>query len=197
MKQVVIASNNAHKIDEIKNALAIADWEYISLSEAGFQGDIVEDADSFVGNAAIKAHAVHEALSCAVLADDSGLAVDALNGAPGVYSARYAGEHGNDAANNEKLLQELDAVAGPDRSARFVCALVFVDEDGSETSVTGSVEGYIGHYARGEEGFGYDPLFLPEAYEGKKSFAELTQEEKSAISHRGSALAKLKEKISK
>lgn len=195
-KTVIIASNNAHKAQEIANALSFPGWEFKTLREAGVTSDPAEDADTFEGNARIKAHAAHQASDgAAVLADDSGLEVDALNGAPGVFSARYAGEHGNDADNNAKLLAELAGVPDEERTARFVCSLVFVDEDGTEVTARGTVEGRIGHELRGDEGFGYDPLFLPDAFGGEKTMAEVTQEEKAAVSHRGNALRALREKL--
>lgn len=197
MKTVVIATNNAHKVSEIRSALDFEGWEFKTLAEAGLVSDPVEDADSFEGNARIKAEAAREAartagLEVAVLADDSGLAVDALEGAPGVYSSRYAGADGDDAANNAKLLAELTAVPDDRRTARFVCTLVFIDVDGAETVARGTIEGTIGHELRGEEGFGYDPLFLPDAYEGVRSLAEVSQAEKNLISHRGNALRQLR-----
>ncbi len=131
----------------------------------------------------------------AVLADDSGLEVDALDGAPGVWSARYAGEGADDAANNAKLLAALDGMPDEERTARFVCTLVFIDEGGNRVDAQGTVEGRIGHAQRGAEGFGYDPFFLPDAYGGEKTFAEVPQQEKSKISHRGRALAELRSKL--
>lgn len=196
MKKIVIASNNAHKISEIETALDFEGWEFFSLRELGVISEPEEDADSFEGNARIKARAAHEATGLAALADDSGLVVDALDGAPGVYSARYAGEQGDDADNNTKLLVEMADVSEEDRTARFVCCLVFIDEDGSEMVATGVVEGTIGYTPRGAEGFGYDPLFFPLKYNGDKTFAELSQDEKNTISHRGNALRKLKDMIS-
>lgn len=196
-KTVIIASNNAHKAQEIANALSFPGWEFKALKEAGVASDPAEDADTFEGNARIKAHAAHQASGGeAVLADDSGLEVDALNGAPGVFSARYAGEHGNDADNNAKLLAELANVPDDERTARFVCSLVFVDENGTEVTARGTVEGRIGHELHGDEGFGYDPLFLPDVFGGEKTMAEVTQEEKAAVSHRGNALRALREKLS-
>ncbi|MCR2035854.1 RdgB/HAM1 family non-canonical purine NTP pyrophosphatase [Adlercreutzia mucosicola] len=198
MKTVVIATNNAHKVSEIRTALNFPGWEFETLSEAGLASDPAEDADSFEGNARIKAEAARAAAAAAgcgpvaVLADDSGLEVDALDGAPGVYSSRYAGTDGDDAANNAKLLAELAAVPDEERTARFVCTLVFIDEDGVETVARGTVEGAIGRQGRGEEGFGYDPLFLPEAYDGRLTLAEVSQSEKNGISHRGSALRHLR-----
>lgn len=200
MKTVVIATNNAHKVSEIRSALDFEGWEFRTLSEAGLVSDPAEDADSFEGNSRIKAEAARataqaDGLACAVLADDSGLEVDALDGAPGVYSSRYAGADGDDAANNAKLLAELAEVPDGKRTARFACTLVFIDEDGAETVARGTVEGAIGHEPRGEEGFGYDPLFFPDAFGGKRTLAEVSQAEKNAISHRGCALRALRDKL--
>ena len=185
MKTVVIASNNAHKIDEIRVALDFEGWEFASLKEAGVASDPEENAETFEGNARIKARAAH----------DSGLEVDALQGEPGVRSARYAGVHGDDAANNRKLLEKLAGIPDAERTARFVCALVFVDEDGTELTARGTVEGRIGYEEKGTEGFGYDPLFLPDDFDGSRTFAEVSQSEKTAISHRGRALNDLKAQI--
>lgn len=200
MKTVVIATNNAHKVSEIRSALNFEGWEFKTLAEAGLASDPVEDADSFEGNARIKARAAAEAvraasLTAAVLADDSGLAVDALNGAPGVYSSRYAGADGDDGANNAKLLAELAAVPDGERTARFVCTLVFMDEDGTETVARGTIEGAIGREARGSEGFGYDPLFIPDAFGGALTLAEVPQARKNAVSHRGNALRALRDSL--
>lgn len=200
MKTVVIATNNAHKVSEIRSALDFEGWQFQTLAEAGIVSDPAEDADSFEGNARIKARAAWEAaraagLRAAVLADDSGLVVDALDGAPGVYSSRYAGADGDDAANNAKLLRELAAVPDGDRVARFACTLVFIDEDGDETVARGAVEGKIGREGRGSEGFGYDPLFLPDAFGGARTLAEVSQGEKNLISHRGNALRHLRDAL--
>ncbi len=201
MKTVVIATNNAHKASEIRSALNFEGWEFKTLREAGLASDPAEDADTFEGNSRIKAESARAAAKAAfgrnvaVLADDSGLEVDALGGAPGVYSARYAGEDGDDAANNAKLLSELAQVPDGERTARFVCTLVFIDEDGAEAVSRGTIEGAIGRVARGDEGFGYDPLFLPDAFNGARTLAEVPQAEKNAISHRGGALRALREKL--
>lgn len=196
MKTVILATNNAHKASEISHALDFPGWEFKTLREAGIESDPAEDADSFIGNARIKALAAREASGgMAVLADDSGLEVDALGGDPGVYSSRYAGEDGNDDANNAKLFAELEGVPDAERTARFVCTLVFIDEDGTEIDARGTIEGHIGHDLRGTEGFGYDPLFFPVEYAGEKTLAEVPQEDKNAISHRGNALRNLYDKI--
>ena len=193
MKTVVIATNNAHKVAEIKTALNFEGWEFKTLRELGIESNPEEDADTFEGNARIKACAAHEASGgLAALADDSGLAVDALDGAPGVYSSRYAGVDGDDAANNAKLFAELADVPDERRTARFVCTLVFVDEDGAETVARGTIEGRIGYELRGNEGFGYDPLFLPDEFGGELTLAEVSQNQKNAISHRGNALRALR-----
>lgn len=196
MKTVVLATNNAHKVSEIATALSFPAWKFHTLRDLGLESDPAEDADSFAGNARIKARAAHEASGgLAALADDSGLAVDALGGAPGVHSARYAGEPCDDAANNAKLLAALRGVPDALRTARFVSTLVFVDEDGSETVASGTIEGRIGHEERGREGFGYDPLFLPDVFSGTRTFAEVGRDEKNAVSHRGCALRKLRAKL--
>lgn len=196
MKTVLIASNNAHKATEIAEALDFPGWEFKTLAQAGVASDPVEDAGTFLGNARIKARAAQAASGgMAVLADDSGLEVDALGGAPGVYSARFAGEPTDDAANNAKLLDELSAVADADRTARFVCQLVYLDEQGGEVDARGTVEGRIGHEERGEYGFGYDPLFLAEVFGFTRSLAEALPEEKNAVSHRGNALRELRAKL--
>lgn len=197
MTTVLIASNNAHKATEIAEALDFPGWEFKTLKQVGVSSDPVEDAETFLGNARIKAHAAQQASGgMPVLADDSGLEVDALDGAPGVHSARYAGEPCDDAANNAKLLDALSDVADEARTARFVCQLVFLDENGNEVNARGTVEGRIAHEAHGENGFGYDPLFLPEVFGFERSLGEAKPEEKNAVSHRGNALRELRAKLS-
>lgn len=191
-KTVIIATNNAHKVEEIEHALDFEGWEFKSLKEAGVESSPDETGTTFEENARIKARAAYELTGKAVLADDSGLVVDALNGAPGVYSSRFAGEDGNDDANNKKLLGELSDVPDDQRTARFMCVLVFIDEDGTETVAQGSVEGKIGYEIKGEGGFGYDPLFWPECFNFECTLAEVTQENKNKVSHRGNALRELK-----
>ncbi len=195
-KRVIIATNNAHKVTEIRDTFAGLGWECLSLREAGIDSDPEETGETFVENARIKARAAHELSGCAVLADDSGLIVDALDGAPGVYSSRYAGEDGNDAANNALLLKNLEGVSEKDRTAHFSCVLVFIDEDGTETVAEGRVDGLIGFEEQGSEGFGYDPLFLPDDFDNEKTFAELGLAEKQKVSHRARALASLLEQLS-
>lgn len=197
MTTVLIASNNAHKATEIAEALDFPGWEFKTLKQVGVSSDPAEDAETFLGNARIKAHAAQQASGgMPMLADDSGLEVDALDGAPGVHSARYAGEPCDDAANNAKLLDALSDVADEARTARFVCQLVFLDENGNEVDARGTVEGRIAHEAHGENGFGYDPLFLPEVFGFERSLGEAKPEEKNAVSHRGNALRELRAKLS-
>lgn len=197
---VVIATNNAHKVGEIRTALDFEGWEFATLAEAGLESDPAEDADSFLGNARIKAAAAQEAaraagMTCAVLADDSGLEVDALGGQPGVYSSRYAGVDGDDAANNAKLLHEMAHLPDDQRTARFVCTLVFLDENGGETVARGTIEGRIAHEEAGEGGFGYDPLFVPDCFGGSVTLAQVSQDEKNGVSHRGNALRTLRDAL--
>ncbi len=191
----MVATANRGKVAEIRSALGFEGWELVTAADLGAEPlDVEETGATFEENARLKAHAYREAFGCAALADDSGLEVDALGGEPGVYSSRYAGPGATDADNNAKLLEELAGVADAGRGARFRCVMVFVDEDGAETVVSGACEGSIAHEGRGEGGFGYDPLFLPTATPGH-SMAELGREEKSAISHRGAALRALREAL--
>lgn len=198
MKTVILATNNAHKVSEISNALDFPGWEFKTLREMGIESDPEEDADTFLGNARIKAMAAHEASGgMAALADDSGLEVDALGGAPGVYSSRYAGEDATDENNNDKLIAELAGVPDDERTARFVCTLSFIDEDGSEQTARGTIEGRIGYEPQGDGGFGYDPLFWPDVFEGTCTLAEVPQARKNEVSHRGNALRALRSDLEK
>lgn len=190
MDKILIASNNAGKIREISDMLSGFGWSFTSMSEAGVDCDPIEDADTYLGNAEIKAREIHALTGMPVIADDSGLEVDAIGGAPGVFSARYAGSGHDDAANNEKLLNALSGVPVEKRTARYVCTLVFIDANGHEVSASGSVEGTIGTQESGTGGFGYDPLFT--RIGDCVTFGELRQSEKDAISHRGKALVNLK-----
>lgn len=194
LRRVVVATGNAHKVTEIRAALPDLGFEFIAAAQAGVWIEPEESGETFVANARIKARAAFELYGCAALADDSGLEVDALGGAPGVRSARYAGEDATDAHNNEKLLSALEGLAADRRGARFRCVIVFITEDGSELVAEGSCEGQIGLSPRGEAGFGYDPLFLPDAVPGR-TMAELSLAEKTAISHRGAALAALRTQL--
>ena len=189
--ELVIASNNRHKVQEIRSILSGTFDRICSLADLSIEVDPEETAPDFLGNALIKARAVAEYTDKAVLADDSGLEVTALNGAPGVHSARYAGEPVSDDANNEKLLAEMKNVS--DRSARFVTTIVLLFPNGDTVSAEGEVKGEILTEKRGENGFGYDPLFY--SFELKKTFGEATAVEKNAVSHRGRALAALLKKL--
>lgn len=185
---LVVASGNAHKIKELQHIFGDY-YTVVSMKALGCDIDIDENADTFAGNAVIKAEAVCEATGWPTLADDSGLAVDALNGEPGVYSARYCGHHGDDEANNDKLLAKLADVT--DRSAAFHCAIALKIPGREALVAEGLCPGTILYERRGNGGFGYDPLFLYEPLE--KTFAELTEEEKNAISHRARASEKMLE----
>lgn len=194
MKKLIVASNNQHKIEEIKNILSKYNMEVVSLKEAGIDIDIEETGVTFEENVHIKAQAIKDITDDAmVLADDSGLMVDALGGEPGVYSARYSGEHGDAKANNRKLLSELKDVSRNERNARFVCAMELIVNEDTIINVIGEVHGYIIDEETGENGFGYDPLFYYPEFQ--KTFAQMSSEEKNSISHRGRALEKLEDKI--
>ena len=185
--RLVIASNNKNKVREIKEILGDRFDAVIPMREAGIELDVVEDADSFMGNARKKAVEAAALLpDDAVLADDSGLCVDALGGAPGVYSARYAGEGHDDAANRKKLLEALSDVPFSERNAHFACAMVLILPDGSEINAYGTVDGRILFGEKGENGFGYDSLFLYEP--AGKTFAEISPALKNQVSHRRNAL---------
>lgn len=192
VRRVIVATGNRGKLAEIRSALDFEGWEFVTAADLGAQAlEIEETGETFLANARLKAHAYRAAFGLAALADDSGLEVDALGGAPGVYSSRYAGSGASDADNNVKLLAALADVPAHSRTARFRSVIVLVDEHGAETVAEGTCEGAIGHGPRGESGFGYDPLFLPHATAGR-TMAELAMAEKNAISHRGAALRALK-----
>lgn len=190
-KRVVVATKNAGKLAEIRAALPFPGWEFVSSAELGDWPDVEETGATFEENALIKALAARERFGFPALADDSGLEVDALDGEPGVYSSRYAGPCATDSDNNARLLLALADVPDSERTARFRCVMVFVDEDDTRTIATGTCEGRIGFEPRGDNGFGYDPLFVPDATPGRR-MAELDLAEKNAISHRGSALRALR-----
>ena len=192
--EVVLASGNAHKIKEIKEILSPLGIVITTLSENGYQDlDIEETGSTFSENSKIKAEAVHDLLGKAALADDSGLCVDALDGAPGVFSARYAGVDKDDDRNNEKLLAELSKKEGVSRKAQYECVLTLITDEGREVVVSGKCHGTIGYSEVGDNGFGYDPLFIPDGFD--KTFAELEPSQKNAISHRRRALEALKHEL--
>lgn len=189
-KRLVIASDNAGKIREFHALLEPFGFDVISMREAGFSGEIIEDGDTFAENAHIKARAVFEATGLPTMADDSGLVIDFLNGAPGVYSARYAGEGASDEERCERVLSEMNGVPRELRDARFVCAIYFIYAEDDEYSVRGEVCGYIGDEPVGRNGFGYDPIFM---LNDDESMATIGDEEKNEISHRAMAFKKLSE----
>ncbi len=190
MKTVVIASNNLNKIREFKSILSIPGIEFKGLKEMGIDIDVEENGNSFFDNALIKAKAISEKYNVIAISDDSGLEVEALNGAPGIYSARYAGTH-DDEDNNRLLLKNLQGVEN--RKARYVCNIVVYYPNGKYLSVEDYCYGYIIDDRRGTNGFGYDPYFYVDEY--KKTLAEVSLEEKNKISHRAKALRRLKEKL--
>ena len=187
--KIVFATNNAHKLSEVSAVLG-NDFELVTLREVGITEDILETGATLDENASIKARYVYERTGLNCFADDTGLEVEALGGAPGVHSARYATDGHDFAANNRKLLRELEGKAN--RKARFRTVISLI-VDGIERQVEGIVEGEITTSESGAEGFGYDPLFMPEGYD--RTFAEMSAEEKNAISHRGRAVAKLVEML--
>ena len=186
MTRIIFATGNAHKMEEIREILRDLPCELLSMKEAGIECDIVEDGKTFAENAMIKAKAVCKASGCVTLADDSGLCVDYLDGAPGIYSARWMGEETSYHVKNNELIRLLEGVPDEKRSARFVCAIACAFPDGRAFTAEAPYEGRIGYEEKGENGFGYDPVFyVPE--KGRYS-AELSPEEKNEISHRGKAL---------
>ena len=189
--KLIIASNNAHKLTEMKAILAPYFDDVQSMREAGIEHETVEDGQTFLENAVKKARELAEISGCCAIADDSGLCVDALDGAPGVYSARFSGVHGDDKANNRLLLEKLAGVTK--RGAHYTCAIALAWPDGRLLTAEDYLYGEIAHDETGSNGFGYDPLFLlPEL--GLRT-AEISAEEKNRISHRGKALRKLVEKL--
>jgi XTP/dITP diphosphohydrolase len=191
--KLLIASNNEAKVREFKSILGGIFMEIVTPKSIGLSLEVEEDGTTFEENALKKAHAFAKASGLFSIADDSGLCVDALGGAPGVFSARYAGEHGDDAANNALLLTNLANVPEAARTARFVASIAFSDGAGTQMVTTASSEGSILFAPKGQSGFGYDPLFYTGIY--GKTYAELTLEQKNAISHRGKALLLMKEKL--
>ena len=189
--KLIIASNNKHKIYEIKKILGERFDEILSLREAGIDHETVEDGTTFMENAYKKAKEIAEISGCAALADDSGISADALGGAPGIYSARFSGEHGNDQANNDLLLARL--ADKEDKSAHYTAAICLVYPDGKRVEAEGYLYGRIIDTPRGTRGFGYDPIFVPDGE--SRTVAEMTDEEKNAISHRASALEALLAKL--
>lgn len=189
--KIIAATKNQGKIREIQEILSPLGFEVISQQDAGYDLDILETGDTFEKNALIKARALAMICDEYVLADDSGLCIDALDGRPGIYSARYAGEGATDADKVTKILCEMDGIK--ERDAKFVTSAAFIFPDGTEITASGEVLGHITQTPSGENGFGYDPIFYSE--ELQKTFAEATDDEKNSVSHRGRALAALCEKL--
>lgn len=193
MTQLIFATGNAGKMREIRQIMADMPLEIKSMKEAGISVDIVEDGKTFEENALIKARAIHALTGGIVLADDSGLVVDYMDGMPGIYSSRFMGEDTSYDIKNKAIIDALEKAEGEERSARFVCAIAAVLPDGSERVVRAAMEGRIGYEIAGENGFGYDPIFFLPEY-GMTS-AEISPEEKNKISHRGKALRLMREEL--
>lgn len=193
--RIVFATGNAGKIKEISMIMADAGMEVISMKDAGISIDIEENGTTYEENAMIKARAVAAHTDAIVLADDSGLEIDYLNKEPGVYSARYMGEETSYRIKNANLIQRLEGVPDEKRSARFVCAIAAVLPDGREITTRATIEGRIGYEEKGENGFGFDPIFYVPEF--GKTTAELSEEEKNQVSHRGKALELMKKELKK
>ena len=193
--KIIFATGNEGKMKEVRMILKDLGLPVLSMKDAGVQADIVEDGTTFEENAKIKAVAVQKLTGALVLADDSGLEIDYLNKEPGIYSARYMGEDTPYSVKNANLISRLAGVPDEQRTARFVCAIAAAFPDGEVLTTRGTIEGIIGYEERGENGFGYDPIFYLPEY--KKSTAELSPEEKNALSHRGRALRQMEEELRK
>jgi XTP/dITP diphosphohydrolase len=179
---IILATNNKNKVLELRRMLEPLGYSLYTQREKGIELEVEENGTTFEANAYLKAKAIYDLTGCAALADDSGLCVDALSGAPGVYSARYAGEPTDDERNNQKLLREMEGVE--DRNAAFVSVICYIDESGEAHYFRGECKGQIGYEELGEKGFGYDPLFMVDG----RAYAEMSGAEKDAISHRGNAI---------
>jgi len=190
VKKLIFATSNAGKMKEVRSILADTGYEILSMKEAGIQVEVQEDGATFEENALIKARAVHEISHTLVLADDSGLEIDHLGKEPGVHSSRYMGEDTSYEIKNARILERLDGVPKEQRTARFVCAIAAVFEDGRCVTVREAMEGYIGYEPQGENGFGYDPIFYLDL--DGPSNAQISMEEKNRVSHRGKALRAMK-----
>lgn len=193
MKKLIFATGNEGKMKEIRMILGNLDYEILSMKEAGIDVEIIEDGKTFEENAIIKATEISRIAGCVVLADDSGLEVDAMDKMPGIYSARYLGEDTPYSIKNQTIIDNLAGLPDEKRTARFVCAIAAAFPDGRVVTRRGTIEGIIGYEERGENGFGYDPIFFVQEY--GKTTAELSPEEKNKISHRGKALEMIKEEL--
>lgn len=190
----ILATNNMKKLAEMQRILSPLGINVVTAKMLGITlEDVEEDGETFEDNAKLKAHAACKETNMPAIADDSGLCVDYLNGAPGIFSARFAGDHGNDEKNNDLLLEKLDGVPLKERTAHYVCAICCTFPDGREIVVRGECQGIIGFERDGNEGFGYDPLFLVDG----RAFGRYTAEEKDKISHRGNALRLLTKELEK
>lgn len=190
----ILATNNMKKLAEMQRILSPLGIHVVTAKMLGITlEEVEEDGDTFEANARIKALAACKAVNMPAIADDSGLCVDYLDGAPGIFSARFAGDHGNDELNNDLLLEKLEGVPMEKRTAYYVCAICCIFPDGREITVRGECNGYIGFERDGSEGFGYDPLFLVDG----KAFGRYTADEKDKISHRGNALRLLTKELEK
>ena len=195
IEKIIFATSNEGKLKEIRMILEDTKVQILSLKEAGVQADVEEDGTTFEENAIIKARKIMELTGEAVLADDSGLEVDAMNKEPGIYSARYMGYDTSYKIKNQHIISRLEGKTGKERSARFVCVIALVLPDGTEITTRGTMEGQIGYEEKGENGFGYDPIFYLPAYQCYSG--ELAPEEKNKISHRGKALRLRKKELKK
>ncbi|MBE5952072.1 MAG: XTP/dITP diphosphatase [Lachnospiraceae bacterium] len=191
MRRIIFATSNEGKMREIRLIMEDSGYEVVSLKEAGVVADIEENGTTFEENAMIKASEIAKLTGELVLADDSGLEVDYLDKAPGIYSARFLGENTDYTVKNNYIIDKLNRVPVEQRTARFVCAIALAMPDGTCVTRRGTIEGYIGYEIRGENGFGYDPIFMVPEYD--KTTAELSMEEKNKISHRAKALLAMKE----
>lgn len=193
-RKLVLSTNNIHKVEEIKDILKDLPIEVLSKKDLGLEElDVVEDGTTLEENSIKKAKALSNKTDYMVMADDSGLFVEALNGVPGVYSSRYAGEEGNDLKNNKKLIKELENIPLENRNGSFKTVIALVTEEKQVLTVRGECKGHIISSPRGENGFGYDPLFIPEGY--NETFGELGEEVKNKISHRAKALEKIRKTL--
>lgn len=193
MKRIIFATSNEGKMKEIRLIMEDSGYQVVSLKEAGISADIDENGTTFEENAMIKATEIAKMTGELVMADDSGLEVDYMDKAPGIYSARFLGEDTGYDIKNNYILEQLKDVPMEQRSARFVCAIALSDAQGNVITKRGTIEGYIGYEVRGENGFGYDPIFMVPEY--NKTTAELSIEEKNEISHRAKALRAMKEEL--
>ncbi len=195
MRKIIVATGNEHKMQELRQMLDGLEVELISMKEAGITADIVENGTTFEENAKIKAKTISKLTGEIVIADDSGLEIDYLGGEPGIYSARYMGEDTSYEVKNQNLIDRVKDAVGEERSARFVCAMVAVLPDGKVLTTRGTIEGVIAKEPVGENGFGYDPIVYVPEY--GMTTAQMSSEQKNAISHRGKAMRALKEALKK